>query len=395
MDTPHTAGVWLTVSGAGVITHALRAPCGEDPALTGEALDALIAEEARAAWRAARAAAARDTPVDLPLSPRGARLLHLAEGVRLWGTWRPAEEGGRLWAHPDAEGRWRRRLLSQRGGLRDLRHDLRGRLFLLSALPDLATHAPPAELLDDLLSDLPALTAFVEERAAPEWVCSPPLPPPPAAEEEAHAALRALTARLSARAPALRASLEEGGAQGAQGALGAAQGAQGALGAAQGAQGAQGALIGALWALTRLEAALKAARRAPSAHPLAPRPAAAPLALRLDALDDPGWALDLCGRPRPEGRLWRLTVTGAGVPWAAWAAWAPAPGAAPRFSPAHAAGVAPPHAALGEEGWAREAEGWMEAWWAAADLLGGGLCAPPEGVEGAALYWPTPRSAPR
>jgi hypothetical protein len=389
----------LRVDSAGRITEARCAPLASaralEAALLGSPLTRLIAEEVSASLSASLSATrGAPLPLDLPLSPWGAARLGVPREVRVWALWEREEGGGgRLVCQLDTEGRWRRRLLSQRAGLRDLRHDLSGRLFLISALPDLHAHTAPEELIEDLLTDLPALTAFFEERAAPEWVSSPPTPPAPTSEGEARASLRALCARVSARCPALALTLAP------------ASPSAPLLPPLSAPPPSEGAFVGVRWALARLDSALKAARRAAEGQgPLAPRPqgsqgvGAPPLSLHLDSLDPhaphapPLWDIDLCGRPRVEGALWRLTLRGGGVPWARWGALAPPPAPAVRwFAPAFMAGVE-----AGATLWEREAREWMEAWWVAADLLGGGLCAPrveggergEEGEVGVALYWP-------
>ena len=62
------------------------------------------------------------------------------------------------------ERNWRRSLLSRALCFDGFKHDLSNRIFLLSALPQLAEFSPPKELLEDLSEDLPNTLDFFSHR---------------------------------------------------------------------------------------------------------------------------------------------------------------------------------------------------------------------------------------
>ena len=59
---------------------------------------------------------------------------------------------------------WQRRLLSKQLGLHGFKHDLSNRIFLLSALPQLAEFSDASELMQDLLVELPNTLQFFNQR---------------------------------------------------------------------------------------------------------------------------------------------------------------------------------------------------------------------------------------
>ena len=65
---------------------------------------------------------------------------------------------------PLKERNWRRSLLSRALCFDGFKHDLSNRIFLLSALPQLAEFSPPKELLEDLSEDLPNTLDFFSHR---------------------------------------------------------------------------------------------------------------------------------------------------------------------------------------------------------------------------------------